>query len=278
MHEKTSLFYRVFKAKFFPHCFILEANTKIRGSYAWQSILKARKVILKGGVWRVGDGKSINIWKQRWLLENNHRKIITQGPQFLQECTVDQRILQPSMEWDIALIDKLFIPYDAEAIKNIPLSDCAPPDKLIWLGTSRGNYTVKSGYHALLHEENRLLPGSSDTDALQPIWNTVWSLRIPKKCQHFVWRASREALPTKMNLCKRHIPIDPVCENCRTSPEDTLHAIWKCPLIQMVWENETWIHIARDSPLLDYADLLSKVLNIGNQQNSEIFILISWAL
>uniref|UniRef100_A0A2N9I6T1 Reverse transcriptase zinc-binding domain-containing protein n=1 Tax=Fagus sylvatica TaxID=28930 RepID=A0A2N9I6T1_FAGSY len=148
---------------------------------------------------------------------------------------------------------------DMKAIKNIPLSDCAPPDKLIWPGTSHGNYTVKSGYHALLHEENRLLPSSSDTDALQPIWNTVWSLRIPKKCQHFAWRASREALPTKMNLCKRHIPIDPVCENCCTSPEDTLHAIWKCPLIQMAWENETWIHIARDSPLLDYADLLSKV-------------------
>jgi hypothetical protein len=50
MHEKTSLFYQVFKAKFFPHCSILEADTKIRGSYAWQSILKKREVILKGGV------------------------------------------------------------------------------------------------------------------------------------------------------------------------------------------------------------------------------------
>ena len=134
INETSSLFYQVFKAKLFPHCSILETDTKTRGSYAWQSIIKAQKVILKGGAWQVGTGKSIKIWKHRWLLEDNHRTIITHGPQLLQDCTVDQLILQPKMEWDNALIDKLFLPYDAEAIKNIPLSERAPPNKffLAW--------------------------------------------------------------------------------------------------------------------------------------------------
>jgi hypothetical protein len=96
MHDTSSLFYRVFKAKFFPHCSILETDTKTRGSYAWQSIIKARAVILKGGAWRVGNGKSIKIWQHRWLLEDSHRTIITHGPQVLQDSTVDQLILQLS--------------------------------------------------------------------------------------------------------------------------------------------------------------------------------------
>jgi hypothetical protein len=153
MHDTSSLFYRVFKAKFFPNCSILKADPKIRGSYAWQSIMKSRELLIKGGVWRVGDGRRIKIWKNRWLLEDNHRTIITHSPQLLQDCTVDQLIIKPKMEWDTTLIDKLFLHYDAEAIKSIPLSERAPPDRFYWPGTSHGLYTVRSGYQALLHNE-----------------------------------------------------------------------------------------------------------------------------
>ena len=278
VNDTSSLLYQVFKAKFFPHCSILETETKTRGSYTWQSVMKAREVILKGGAWRVGNGKSIKIWKHQWLLEDNHRSIITHGPQLLQDCTVDQLILQPKMEWDTDLIDKLFLPYDPEAIKNIPLSDREPPDKFCWIGTSNGCYTVKNGYQILLQQEKQHLPSCSTNDTFQPIWNAVWSLRIPKKCQLFAWRAAREALPTRMNLFKRRIPIDPQCENCQKSPEDVLHAMWNCPLIKPAWDNETWLLRIRDSQILDYADLFSKVLEIGTQQNSEAFIIISWTL
>jgi hypothetical protein len=77
LQDSNSLFHRVFKAKFFPNGTILDANPTKKGSYAWQSIIKARDVIQKGAVWRVGDGRSIRIWNQRWLLDENHRKIIS---------------------------------------------------------------------------------------------------------------------------------------------------------------------------------------------------------
>ena len=54
--DKTSLLYKVFSAKYFPSSSIFDAKLT-KGSYAWQSNLKARKAGEKGMIWRTGDGK-----------------------------------------------------------------------------------------------------------------------------------------------------------------------------------------------------------------------------
>ena len=43
LHNTNSLFYKVFKSKFFPHCSIMEAKEGYGGSYAWRSILKKER-------------------------------------------------------------------------------------------------------------------------------------------------------------------------------------------------------------------------------------------
>lgn len=59
--EKNSLFYKVFKARFFSNCSIMEAMESSGGSYAWKSILYGRDVIKKGVRWRICDGCSFKI-------------------------------------------------------------------------------------------------------------------------------------------------------------------------------------------------------------------------
>ena len=66
VRDQNSLFYQVFKAKYFPRGSIFEASA-ITGSFAWQSILKARKVVSLGMRWRLGDGRSIKIYDYSWL-------------------------------------------------------------------------------------------------------------------------------------------------------------------------------------------------------------------
>ena len=58
--DQNSLFYRVFKAKYFPYGMVFDAK-KSFGSYAWQSILKVRSIIADGMMWRIGDGSTILI-------------------------------------------------------------------------------------------------------------------------------------------------------------------------------------------------------------------------
>ena len=64
--DHSSLFYRVFSAKYFPSRSIFDAKV-VSGSYAWQSIVKASKLVQLGLLWRVGNGTKINIYNDMWL-------------------------------------------------------------------------------------------------------------------------------------------------------------------------------------------------------------------
>ena len=62
MHSKGTLFYKIFKARFFPQQNFMEAKESALGSYVWKSILRGRDVMKQGACWRVANGKSIKIW------------------------------------------------------------------------------------------------------------------------------------------------------------------------------------------------------------------------
>ena len=47
----SSLFYRVYKAKYFPRCDFLEASLGRRPSFAWRSIWVAQDVVKRGLRW-----------------------------------------------------------------------------------------------------------------------------------------------------------------------------------------------------------------------------------
>ena len=57
--------------------------------------------------------------------------------------------LPGSTTWNETLIDQHFYPWEAAAIKSIPISPFGAIDALIWPLASDGEYTVKSAYQLL---------------------------------------------------------------------------------------------------------------------------------
>ena len=152
LHHKDSLFYRVFKSKFFPNCSIMEATNSSAGSYAWQSILKGRDVLLKGAKWRVGNGESIGVWLDAWLPYNDHPRICSPTVEVFEESRVADLIDPSTKQWDSSLLRGLFNPQEVKMIQSIPVCHSSVEDKLIWPYTSSGQCTVQSGYRFLAKE------------------------------------------------------------------------------------------------------------------------------
>ena len=72
-----SLAARILKAKFFPFCDIFNANLGSNPSYTWRSIFNSLEVIKNGTRWRVGNGRLIHIWEDKWLHTPSTYKVIT---------------------------------------------------------------------------------------------------------------------------------------------------------------------------------------------------------
>ena len=66
LHNTDSFLYKVFKSKYFPNCSILDDEVKTKGSYDWQSILKARQVVRLGARWRIGIRESVIVRGGKW--------------------------------------------------------------------------------------------------------------------------------------------------------------------------------------------------------------------
>ena len=107
------------------------------------------------------------------------------------------------------------------------------------------------------------------------LWRSIWGLRVPNKVKNFLWRVCRDAIPTKSNMKRRHMPIDPLCEWCWKEEETTLHALWSCSELSSVWSLSQWSsqHI---SGVTNFKELLSWILN--NQSNPELFGMITWGI
>ena len=128
---ENSLFYKVFKVKFkfFSNCSIMECASLNKGSYAWKSILQ-----------------SVQIREAKWIPSLLAARIISSPFVLPLTSTVSSLIDIGSHSWKVDLIRHEFLPYEANLILGIPLSDRIIPDKLVWLPSMNGSYTTRSAY------------------------------------------------------------------------------------------------------------------------------------
>ena len=130
LQNEDTLFYRIFKARFFPHCSFMKAKELEFGSYVWKSILKGREVIQIGARFQVGNGKSIKIWQHHWLPIKHPPLVTSPIIESIENATVDCLIDENTGKWDAKMLEGILIPAEAELVKKIPLPQSQTKDVL----------------------------------------------------------------------------------------------------------------------------------------------------
>lgn len=130
--------------------------------------------------------------------------------------------------WDPSKLARCFLPWEAEKVRGIYVSEEGVKDTLIWPLTHSGDYSVRNAYRLLVEVENLSLSSSSSPITTQSVWKKIWKLRVLNEIRHFLCCAAKDSLPTKQNWKSRHIPINDTCDGCRDQAETLLHCLWLC--------------------------------------------------
>jgi hypothetical protein len=278
LKNPQSLVFRFLKAKYFPHTSFMEAKIRGNASYLWRSICESKHVLEAGMRWRVGSGESIRIWKDRWIPSSSTYKIMSPIRHLDENASVDSLINFHSMSWNVPLLQEVFLPRDVELITQIPLSVRRPRDTLIWSGTKKGIFTVKSAYYMLLHQSSAGEAGSSSSRELSMFWKNLWSTQVAPKVKLFAWRACRNIVPTKTKLFEKGLTATSSCSWCMEEAETIDHVLWSCEFAQKVWKASSVKLPPIYATNLSFVDLLACLFKDLQFPLVEICITTAWSL
>ena len=178
--NSISLFSKVYKAKYFPHCNFDEATIGRNPSYAWRSLMAAQGVIRRGMRWQVGTGNQIRVWRDKWIPRSSTYKVITPELPSLNGALVCELINRETKEWDRDKIEQWFLPEDRDEILGILLSIMSNRERIIWVENRSGKSFVKNAYILVLEEQKQpAMADYSNGAARRRLWKTIWSLYIP---------------------------------------------------------------------------------------------------
>lgn len=212
------------KGKYFPNTNFLDAALGLNGSFSWNSIWGSKSLVKEGLIWRVGDGKLIDVYRDPWLTDEQGRFVLS--PRIDGISVVKDLIKGSRMEWKADLILESFNERYARCILAIPISMRAPANTLTWAYSNDGLYSVKTAY---------MLGKSCNFDNFHQAWVILWKLDTTPKVRHFLWRVCTGSLPVRALLKRRHMLDEDNCPWCIDMAETLNHALFHCPTFRDLW-------------------------------------------
>ena len=96
------------------------------------------------------------------------------------------------------------------------------------------------------------------------------------KIRNFLWRACKNAIPTLNNLKCRCVVEDSKCSLCAQHDEDVIHALWSCPTLAQVWNEDPQWSFRGQNVFHDFAHLINHIFELGC--SVELFAMQIWTI
>jgi ribonuclease HI len=235
LKSPDSLVARIIKAKYYSNGSLMMAKLGSKPSFAWRSIFGARELLEEGLMWRIGNGKNVKIWGDKWIPKPISYTAHSAPRMLDPDSKVSDLINWEAGGWNHNLLGALFSEEEKEAIYTVPICSINQPDIQIWRGTTSGEFSVRSAYHLGKEIEKRNEPESSNKVKENAVWKILWNMDVPNAEKNFFWRACNNLLPTKENLMKKRVVSEPWCPICEREPESVIHVLWECSAAKDVW-------------------------------------------
>jgi ribonuclease HI len=223
MTKPHTLVAKIYKSRYFPKSSFFNSKLGHNPSYAWRGIWKARQTLMHGCRWSIGDGSNIRVMEDPWLRGEQGTWIPSPQIQGVHNLTINELMVSNRKSWDIIKVESLFPSHVAKCILETPLFDLVNEDKLVWIDSPQGNYSVKSGYKLLCNISGTVNDANTRDD-----WSSLWKIHAPPKAKHLLWRICKGCLPTRVRLQNRHVPCPVNCPLCDHVTEDDWHVICDC--------------------------------------------------
>ena len=210
----------------------LRQEPRKNASSLWKAIENLKGLIRKGACFRVGNGKSIDVWKDPWVpwiegfIPTSRDTNSINSP-----LLVANLIDSANMCWKIEVVAVLFDLTFAKAISRIILPTIPQQDQLIWTPDPSGLFSVKSMF--------RLSSTPIDPQP-NPTWQKLWKLKLHERLKIFVWRIGSNTLPTRLNVAKRTGFRDTTCPLCGNKEESYAHLFLQCTMVKPLWFGLSW--------------------------------------
>ncbi|KAL5560987.1 hypothetical protein UlMin_030734 [Ulmus minor] len=187
----------------------------------WKSILSLKELIREGACYVVGDGCSIDPWKDPWVPNIPNFLPVPISEPSVSNTRVKDFFLQQGL-WDFAKLALHYSPADVQAISTIRLPLRSKPDRWVWTPMSNGNFSTRSAY--LLYNKLRF----SDQNHLpKEIWLKIWGhKRLLPRHKLLWWHFLSNAFPTREKLNSIFHIENTSCPFCSVNPEDALHLLF----------------------------------------------------
>lgn len=108
--------------------------------------MATKKLVATGMWWRIGDGRAVNIWENKWILNDTGGQPVSKRLAKYTLTMVHELIEHQRNCWKRQVVEQMFQPQETDQIMQIPINLHNSRDQLIWSRERKGIFTVKSAY------------------------------------------------------------------------------------------------------------------------------------
>ena len=195
-----------------------------KGSHVWKNIGRSNDFLSSNIRWKLGDGKSINVWHDDWLGIGSLLSWV-QAPLSTEKSILKVSHLIKENSWNLNDITLAFPEFSKDRIISHPIAFHSQDDWSYSNLVVQGKFSLCQAYS--IYTQNR--PSKE---------GGKWILKIKSSMElrFFMWLMWWDRIRTKLLLYLRKIISSPTCPCCKVSNVSSLLVMRDCEKTTQVYE------------------------------------------